>query len=493
MFSKAHVSRWSFFVVTMTVFASLNLYTVSAQGASVDKNSPVVSPNIPVPKAEVPVPTVKAPVPVAKPSVKLNDNTSKAISKPVAPSTAKIPNKEIKPQNVPRPAAASKPVTGDAARLTKIQNPQGITGGAIPETLPAARTDVPVPVRNMSRSVSTDLGPADRPGLDEKRLKEIGEIQRNTIDAARAARELEQIQNGSNAIPEVNDVDRAAGNALEGRGIGAGEGVDADKFVREAFFGRMSGEDSQNILKNGGIGVPDDQLGSFTRRQSPGDAVRDPGYLSSGPKPTPGPNPNWNIGSADTSEGDGFYFARGSDGVRNIVITPLDGGGRRVSDVTRMNDGRSRLIVEIQNNDGSGTQTTTIDDGNGNTVVTKKPLPPPPPPPPPEEGSQPNETGYSKSDPCGWNPVTGRCRNKPRTKVWDASTQPSKGEASTGPGSSAPNVGAAAVTNPDEFNTRGGSGRRGIGTGGEAVDPEEIVPVPGGIGLDERMGAIESN
>ena len=104
--------------------------------------------------------------------------------------------------------------------------------------------------------------------------------------------------------------------------------------------------------------------------------------------------------------------------------------------------------------------------------------------------SQPNENAPGKYGNC--NPVSGwGCKSK-RANHMDMIAQPSKGEESTDTGTSYPIAGPAAVTNPDEFNTRGSGGGRSIGTGGEAVDPEEIVPVPGGIGLDEDMGAIES-
>jgi len=119
--------------------------------------------------------------------------------------------------------------------------------------------------------------------------------------------------------------------------------------------------------------------------------------------------------------------------------------------------------------DGDGIRDSSINgvdtDGDG-TADSSPPADPP--------DSQPNENAAGKADDCDWNPLWGRCRNKPRTpsSLFGATSQPIKGDASNETDSSTPNVGPAAVTNPDEFYSGGGSGR-GPNIIDTLPDPEE--------------------
>ena len=102
--------------------------------------------------------------------------------------------------------------------------------------------------------------------------------------------------------------------------------------------------------------------------------------------------------------------------------------------------------------------------------------------PPPSPESQPNESGQTGKDDCNWNPIYGRCMNQRTIKdSIDSTRQPSRGEASTGNGTSYPVVGPDAVTDYEH-------GHRGANNRGQSVI--EINPDPP-EDIDNQMGTLE--
>ncbi len=454
MITNTYVSKAAFIFVNMSVLLSLSLFSGYASGALANKKAQVAR--------------QKIPVLAVQPKIQLKEKTVKAVTKPAALSRARVPGKTIKPRNVTTPVTASRPV--GVARVAKVQTTKRITGGRKAEKLSFARTSRPDSVRNLSRNVTPGMGLARMSALNEQRLREIGEIQRNIMEQARVARELEALQNGIATIPEVQAIDPAADTALEGRGIAMGESADANKKVYKMFFGRMTGEDTQDILNNGGIRAPSDQdrPGSFNRQPSLGGAVRDPGLTS------------WDPNDSGADKSDRTNTGDPVQAILGLAQTVAEAGGKTVlgftlsvaafwesmrgtagsseSNVKEIMVNRRDALRDRNNSldtDGDGIRDSSVDgvdtDGDGTADSS---------PPPPPADSQPNENASGKPDDCNWNPEWSRCMNRPRTTAMEAATQPVEGEDSTDTGSATPIVGPAAVTNPDEFYSGGGSERR---------------------------------
>ena len=166
-----------------------------------------------------------------------------------------------------------------------------------------------------------------------------------------------------------------------------------------------------------------------------------------------------------------------------VQVRGSDGESRTISDTSTGDTSRSSDSAEAFR---AGAASVNRSTGNTEETGEKKVNP----------ASQPNDNAW-KGGGCDKDPMTGKCRVKQMTREEkkDRLTSPTKGDADTGEGSSTPSVGTAAVTDEDQFHSRGGIGeglseeeiwgRVTGGSGGGTPPP----PPPSGSSLDDAMGA----
>ena len=175
------------------------------------------------------------------------------------------------------------------------------------------------------------------------------------------------------------------------------------------------------------------------------------------------------ITSVATNDANGDIIARRD----TVQVRGSDGETRTISDTRTGDTSRdSDSAKAFKAAHASVNASTGASTGNTEEPGEKKVNP----------ASQPNETGSAGKDDCNWNPIYGRCMNQRTIKdSIDSTRQPSRGEASTGNGTSYPVVGPDAVTDYEH-------GHRGANNRGQNVI--EIMPDPP-EDIDNQMGTLE--
>ena len=435
-----------------------------------------------LPEKTIGVPGVQAPAQTVikqQPAVKLPDSTINAITNPNLPSASQIPQKKIKPADVPK--AITQP---------------GVNPGK-----PAVATSAPK-VTTPSAPTTTAVS---KPAIDNRQLQLFQQIQNAAIQAA-TVKSLNDVSEAGQ-LPE-----RAAESGIDDRlgdnVIGRTDGPSAEELIRQALIGRGGTFEDAQVGRSDGGGA---NAMNYGVGATPGtELVNDGGVASAGYTKDSHVTDWLDFGSSDdgrsrsgsnwyanganvqwfqnaTTEGTAWSeFHKDSDGNLYMVVKGFDEGSNGEID-----PGDTRLET-VRDEDGTIRERECQGGECGEWVEID-----------PQEDSQPNEVASGKYGDC--NPVTGwGCKKKGSEDPMEKLTQPSPtGEGDTGTGSGAPSVGAVAVTNPDEFHQTGGSGGSGNSKPydprdpPEGLDPSNPEPVPGGPGattaaaeaLDEIMGA----
>lgn len=476
---------------------SLLIFSDASLAASVDTGK--VQPKI----TKIPPPTVKAPVqPQPQPPKTLISPTvitgtvttspppqaPKAIVKTptynVRPKTqVKLPPPTVRPNtNVKHPPQTVQPRVNVPTPNQKVQT---LDPRYAPKMAPGPSATTPRPGQDLHAPVATPGSPATNAlggsKIDSQTLDRIQGIQ----EAATAAEVFDQI----NKMKELNDSMNIGAGSSGRPGGQTGALGDAGDHLG---IGAVGGDSSSSASRNqSGMGVID--------RSGPADPAAGSGAGAPG-------------SSLDTSR-QGWV----SDATLESTTTSDSADGTTTSSkATYLNSDGTTTVTIIEMGESGGSETIVTLDKDGEILGTSHSV---------EDGSINKSWGEGKVNleayGRGWytpdqgdsNPNEnydnkkyndcvkgqGGCAKENRTKPTprQMTGQPSKGDADTGEGSSTPSVGTAAVTNENEFFSRGGSGGGGVRGKDWATDPEEAfgggapVPAPSGATLDEAMGAVD--
>jgi len=321
-------------------------------------------------------------------------------------------------------------------------------------------------------------------------------------DAARAARDLQQLQKmheaqramqpGNRATGMRNQVgmDGRDGNSLRERAAGSGDRPGAGSAT---FGGGKSGARPPPGPVNHNTGPRDYRAGtqnSATERRR-GGFSQQPASPASGANIRGSGQASWG-GKADEATKSGsktstFVDSSGNKHTvtetagkdkstqRTVEIRRPDGASRHYETTSQADGSSTTSMVERDSKGNAVTKETTVLDRDGNVIK--------------HVGSgaagQPgvHDGSVSGNKNCNWNPVWGRCMGEKGPSQKDMTAQPSSGDedtASTG-GSARPRLGAEAVTNPGDGSwTAGRSGN----TGGGPIDmrdPPKGIPGTGPV------------